>query len=277
MVGGIRDERIYRPVREELSRAVACLAELAPDQRTGFAYGDNADALNAIAALNDLVQALEAVGEDTGVELPDLNAYLADPPRLRDDLRNAVAVFLRHHVAADLDRLSTFSLILFRDTDLDGAILKSLTEHRPQWRDALTPADKGEPDLHLAIIPPPSATDGISALAGELHCRRHLPCVVFLGDKPDRSLRGESILSRLSVRPLDTPPPDIPGQLRTIYRTVYSSPIAPGSLGMATADKYFRLVRERVNPKVALALIIGAIGGPACVQAFDTVSSLFMR
>ena len=32
-----------------------------------------------------------------------------------------------------------------------------------------------------------------------------------------------------------------------------------------------------IETLVAVTLIIGAIGGPTCVQAFDTASSLFMK
>lgn len=277
IVGGVRDERVYRPVGKELGVALASLAELESDDRAGFGYGANAAAFSAITALRNLVNALQAESDDTDIELPPLSEYLSNPPQLRDDLHGAIAQFLRHHIADDLDRLCTFSLILFRETDLDGAVARSLTEQRPLWHTALTPVDKIGSDLHLAVIPPPSATAGIAALARELHCLQLLPCVVFLGDKPDRSLRGDDLLSRFSVRRLQRPPPDVPAQLSTIYRTVYGSPVAAGSLWMAAGDKYFQLLRQRINLKVALTLIIGAIGGPTCVQAFDTVSSLFIK
>jgi hypothetical protein len=277
VVGGAYDERVYRPVSKEFREAIACLNQLEPNERAGVGYGANTAAIGAISALQRLATALQAEGEDTGIELPPLNAYLANPPKLRDDLRHVTAEFLRHHLADDLAKLCTFSLILFRDTDFGGAIAKSLMEQRPQWRDALTPADKAGNDLHLAVIPPPSASIGISALAKELHCLQLLPCVIFLGSKPDRSLSGDSLLSRWSARRLQEPPPSFPEQLHVIYRTVYSSPVGGGGLWMATGDKYVQLVHEKVNLKVALTLIIGAIGGPACVQAFNTLSSLFVK
>jgi hypothetical protein len=276
ILGGVSDPRVYRPVRKELAEAVACLEDLDASDRIGVGYGGKSARLGAIAALNNLSAALEAEAEDVGVELPPLRDYLDDPPRLRADLRESIADYLWAHVAEDLERLRTFSVILCRDTDLGGTVATSLVEQRAQWRDALTPDDTS-PDLHLAVIPPPTAAVGIAALATELHCLRQVPCVVFLGDKPDRTLRGEGLLSRLSVRRLHEPPPDIPGQLRTIYRTVYHSPTAAGSLWMATGDKYFQLARERLNPKVALTLLVGAIGGPIPVAALTTVFDLFTK
>jgi hypothetical protein len=277
MIEGVDDKRIYQSVSKDLRDAIECLNQLDPGERIGVGYGGNTATISAISALQRLVTALQAEGEDLGIDLPPLNAYLADPPKLRDDLREVTAEFLRYHLADDLAKLCTFSLILFRDTDFDGSIAKSLAEQRPQWRDALTPANKTGNDLHLAVIPPPSASIGISGLAKELHCLQLLPCVIFLGNKPDRSLSSDNFLSRLSARRLQVPPPGFPEQLHAIYRTVYNSPARGGSLWMGAGDKYVQLIREKINLRVAFTLIIGAIGGPACVQAFNTLSPLFMK
>lgn len=274
-IGNVQDPRVYRPVRKEFEAALSSLKALDSTDRIGVGYGGNAASLSAIAALRDLVAALEAEGEDCGVQLPPLREYLADPPLLQADLRRAIADFLEFHIAGDLARLATFSLILFREEDLEGAISTSLVEDRSQWRDALSPQDGGR-DLHLAVVPPPTASAAVLALAAELKCSRLLPCVVFLGDKPDRSLRGETLLTRLSARSLQAPPPAIPDQLRTIYRTVYRGPRG-GGLWMATGDKCVQLALDRANPRVVLGLLVGALGGPTCVAALNTALQVFTK
>jgi hypothetical protein len=231
--------------------------------------------LAAAVALQQLASVLDAESEDTALELPAIGAYLADPPRLRDDLRLAIAQFVRTRLAMDVEQLCTFSVILFRDADAGGAIASSLVEQRAEWRAALTPRDPSAADLHLVVIPPPSATAGVTALARELGCADKLPCVVFLGDEPDRALRDPSRLVRWSARRLDAPPPAVPEQLRRIYAAVYDTRVGrPGTLSAAAGEKFMQAARDHVDVRAALVLLAGAVGGSTLVNALTTVMGL---
>jgi hypothetical protein len=277
-LGSMHDPRVFRPIGKELGTAVDALKALDAADRVGIGYGGNQAVLAAAVALQELAAALEAEAEDTELELPAISDYLADPPRLRDDLRHAIARFVRTRVAADVEQLRTFSVILFRDTDADGAIARSLVEERRRWRAALTPRDPSAADLHLVVIPPPTATAGVTALARDLGCAGKLPCVVFLGDKPDQALEDPSRLVRWSVRRLEAPPPPIPEQLEKIYGAVYDARMgAPGSLFAAAGERFVLAVRDHVDVVAVLQLLAGAVGGSALVGALTTVLGLFKK
>jgi hypothetical protein len=272
VLGGVEDPRMYRPVAKELDAAVQELRELDRSDRLGLGYAGGPQAVGAIVALQNLVRALESVSEDTGAELAPVTVYLEDPPRLRDDLRDAIGAFSAASLEDDLDRLRTFSLILFRDEDLGGAVTRSLLEERHLWRSALRPAHVRVEDLHLAVIPPPSASRGITELAAELGCVELLPCVVFLGERIDPTQLPDTIVIRLSARRIEAPPPNVPDQLRQIYRSVYGSHArAPGRLWTAAGDKFVQILAKHVNAMLVLQLLAGAVGGPALVSAVKTV------
>jgi hypothetical protein len=275
ILGTLHDPRVYRPIGKELGEAVDTLKALDADQRVGAGYGGSQTVLAAAVALQQLASVLEAESEDTALELPAISAYLADPPRLREDLGLAIAQFVRTRLAKDIEQLCTFSVILFRDADASGAITRSLVEQRPEWRAALTPRDSSAADLHLAVIPPPSATTGVTALARELGCADKLPCVVFLGDEPDRALRDTSRLVRWSARRLHEPPPPIPEQLQNVYAAVYHTRIGrPGTLSAAASERFMQAAREHVDVRAALQLLAGAVGGSTFVGALTTVMGL---
>ena len=137
--------------------------------------------------LDLLRDALEAEGEDLGLDESKLASYIADPPALQKDLRKSVGRFLYKQLASSYDRVATFSVILFDENIHGGALINSFQKARADWQKALKPPARGSPDVHLAIIPPPSAVDGVRNLAADLACEDMLPCVVFLGSKPDFS------------------------------------------------------------------------------------------
>lgn len=272
VLGDVAGPQVYRPVSAELAEAVAALETLEPSDRIGVGAGGGADALAAASSLQHLVRALEAEGEDFALAVPSIRDYVADPPRLRDDLEQAIAAYVRSRIAEDSANLCTFSLILFRSTDFGGAIEASLLEERAEWRAHLTPRTASGADLHLAIVPPPTASEGVMSLATELGCEELVPCVAFLGEKPDETLTEHPLLTRLSARRLVAPPPSVPNQLHDIYSTVYGGhAIAPGKLWTATGGKYVAIAGRRVNPRVLLTLLAGAVGGSGLVSALNAV------
>ena len=265
ILGQVHDQRVYRPVRKELGEALARLKELDAADRMGLGYGANAAAHGAITALRNVVAALEAEGEDTGVELPPLREYIADPPRLREDLRQSIAEFLRAHVAEDLSRLRTFSLILFRDSDLNGAIATSLTERRDQWREALTQPARGRISIWPWFRRPRRGPESppLAKVSTALGC---LPCVVFLGDKPDPESARRYLLSRWSARRFQEPPPSVPSQDSGPSTEPFTArPTHGGAPWIATAtSKVCGLRASRVDPRVdwLQALLVRAIERP---------------
>ncbi|MEU7921939.1 hypothetical protein [Micromonospora zamorensis] len=279
IIGSAIDPRAYRPLADALVEAVTCYRALPDEERTGVGYGGGSATSAAISALLHLIRSLKALGEDTGVRVPDdLRAYLEKPGQLRADLRAAIAEFLIPHLDSDVKRLRSFSLILFRQSDLNGEMVRSLMEDRDQWRSALTPQQGAYRDLHLAVIPPPTASEEIEELARDIGCERLLPCVVFLGTRPDLAISGGSRLSRWSARRLVASPPAVPTQLERIYRTVYSSrPEVTDHLVVATGDKVVQLVSSRLDWMAVAILAAGAIGGPAAADGVNAVFELIKR
>ncbi|WP_229399459.1 hypothetical protein [Micromonospora okii] len=279
VIGATVDPRAHRPVSDALAEAVACYRALPAQERTGVGYGGGPAASAAISALLRLTRDLEALGEDTGVRVPDdLRAYLEKPGRLRADLRAAIADFLVPHLDRDVRRLRSFSLILFRESDLDGEAARSLVEERAQWRAALTPQHGARRDLHLAVIPPPTAAREIEELARDIGCEGSLPCVVFLGTRPELAAERGSRLSRWSARRLVASPPTVPAQLAQIYRSVYSArPDLTDNLAVATGDKVVQLVSSRLDWLAVATLAAGAIGGPAAADGIGVIFELIRR
>jgi hypothetical protein len=275
VMGSMFDQRVYRPIGGELSAAVKALDELNPDDRVGIGYGGSGAVLAAATALQRLAAVLAAQAEDAGLEVPPLAEYLGDPERLWDDLAQAITRFIDNHIAQDVRLLRSFSLILFRETDGGGAIVRSLVEERPAWRAALAPGDPAATDLHLVIIPPPTAAAGIAALARELGCGEKLPCVVFLGDEPLEAFTSRSRLLRWGARTLAGPPPSIPEQLAEIYRGIYGAAgTGAATVRSAAGARFIAVARERVNGVAVLQLLAGATGGSALVGALTTVLGL---
>lgn len=267
----------YRPLRAEFTDALTALKTLQEEQRIGIGYAAAKPAtLGAVVALHRLVEALRQDHEERlDAAATPLERYLDDPPRLQADLARAIERFTERKLQAETKRLHTFSLILFRDDDLGGELARSLTSERDQWRNALTPAARTRPDTHLAVIPPPTAHTGIEAIAAAYGCHNSLPCVVFVRDLPKPG-GDTSLLTRLSVRRLQLPPPTIPQQLQTIYRSVYDAGRLPGQ-GTAVAavvDKLGATVHRHVDAKVALGILAGAIGGSGMVDAVDLIFRL---
>jgi hypothetical protein len=101
---------------------------------------------------------------------------------------------------------------------------------------------------------------------------------VFLGDRLDPAKLSGTLAVRLSARRLEAPPPDIPDQLRDIYRSVYGlHAVSAGRLWTASADKFVQIVARNVNPLVVLRLLAGALGGAGLVSAVDVAHSVVSR
>lgn len=261
-------------VSVSLAEAAKALSALDEQQRLRAPVTASGTIERAFKALRGLESALQDDEEDLGLEPSEMSSYLSDPPSLTDDLRNAVSTFLSKEMTAYYDRVATFSLVLFTEDMHDGELLASLKEERAEWRRALRPPRRGTADLHLAIIPPPSAVDGVRYLAAELRCDDKLPCVIFLGEKPEFSDPKSTMLASWGARTLTRKPPSYPDQLREVYRTVYSRhAIAPGSPSSALADKVLEKLGGAINPRGALKLLAGAMGGSKLVDVADSVLS----
>jgi hypothetical protein len=277
VLGDVLDERGCGALAPELSKAVDALRALGDEDRVGFAYGGTEAGMTAAVALHRLGDAIAAYAEDAAPTLAPLNEYLSDSGRLRDDLANAIENFIDVRVGEEVRRLQSFSLILFRDTDADGAILDSLVNHRAAWRSALTPIKPAATDLHLALIPPPGARDAVDALADELGCSDKLPCVVFLGTEPTEALRTPPRLIRWSARGLTPPMPSVPDQLADIYSTVYGAGVVGPMLWAASGRKFVAFARERIDGRTVLQLVAGAFGGSVLLGAVNTVLDVVKR
>jgi hypothetical protein len=269
----------YRPLKEQFSEALKALKALDDHQRLGVGYSiGKPKVVTAVAALQRLIDALRADREDElDGSLTPLESYLNDPLLLSADLALAIETFVERKLLAETSRLCTFSLILFREDDLAGELVRSLTTQRSQWRKALTPNEMTQPDTHLAIVPPPTAKVAIEALASAYGCQGMLPCVVFVGDMP--KLKSQpTLVTRLSVRKLHSPPPAIPEQLQTIYHSVYSR-WAPwrGTPAAAAVDKFGPAIYRRIDTKVAVGLLAGAVGGSGMVDAIDLIFRLIRK
>lgn len=263
-----------RTLGEEIRAAVHAVRALDSNQRLGIGYQSSEVTIAALTALQNLVRSLSEYAEDD-VTLRPLVDYLHDPPELLEELRCTISAYLAARMGDDLQKLASFSLILFRQYDLDGAIVASLVGERDQWRTALRPEDRARTDYHLAIIPPPTATDAIMRLAEQLSCRDLLPCVVFLGHKPDLSTPG-TVLTKWSARRLVKPGLSIPQQLQVCYRSVYKAGIpGKGTLLTAAADKFTTVIRAHLDMQVASALVAGAVGGSSGIDAVHTLFQLF--
>lgn len=275
-LGGVADLRVYRPIAPELSRAVTCLEALAEGSRVGLGYGGSESLQSAALALQTLVEKLRAQSEDTGVSASEVTDYFDNPPRLREDLLTAVTEFVGLQLTAETEHMRTFSLVLFTENDFDGAIWRSLAGERPRWRMALTPKDPRGLDLHLAIVPPPSAIVGVRELAAALGCGDALPCVAFLGDDPRQMLGDPDRLVRWSARSISEPPPSVPEQLEEIYRPVFGSGGTAGaSLRRMVGDRWLVAAKQRIDVRVAVILLAGALGGAPLVHALETSMQLF--
>lgn len=105
-----------------------------------------------------------------------------------------------------------------------------------------------------------------------LGCEDKLPCVVFLGTKPDFSRDLHSLLVTWSARSLLPTPPSYPDQLRKIYRTVYTyEALAPGTPERAIAEKFLTVLHSVISPRGVLRLLAGAVGGPKLATAAEVV------
>lgn len=261
-------------VPSALADAVDVLSELDAQQRLRAPAVSKGTMDRALGALRNLRRALEAESEDLGLKPSPVTTYLADPPALQQDLRRAIGEMLRERLASVYDHVATFSLILFCEDSHGGALSTSLREERASWLRALKPPQRGSPDVHLAIIPPPSAVEGVRYLAAELGCEDRLPCVVFLGDKPQFSRELYHRLVAWSSRGLRPAPPSYSDQLGEIYRTVYArGALAPGSPMTAAADKFLTMLRGLLGARAALRLLAGAAGGSKLVEAAESMFS----
>ena len=259
-------------VPKALALAIDALSNLDQHQRLRSSTIPSGTMAEALAALRNLERTMTAESEDRDLEVPDDACYLADPPALENDLRQAVAQFLQNHLDTSYHRVATFSLILFSDEMHEGALAASFCDERSEWKKAIQPPRRGTPDMHLAIIPPPTAGEGVRYLAAELKCEENLPCVIFLGRKPDFSNGLHNLLPSWGCRKLVVVPPKYPKQLRQIYRTVYAHrALSPGNPASAIADKVLTAVRGALNPRAALRLFAGAVGGSKLVQATDLI------
>lgn len=268
----IPNHRLVGTVPNTLRRATETLAHFDLDRRLQSSAVESGDMDRAVAALRELREALQGEGEDLGLEASKLESYLADPPGLLSDLRKTVGRFLYQKLDADYDDVATFSIILFDDLSHDGALSESLRNERSAWRKALTPPARGAPDLHLAVVPPPSAVDGVRYLAADLGCEDKMPCVLFLGNKPDFSAASAGFATSWSARTLRKAPPAYPEQLADIYNTVYArGALKPGTAGAAFADKAFTVLKRVVNPWGVLRLLAGAVGGAKLVETVEAV------
>jgi hypothetical protein len=94
---------------------------LEASQRLGIGYRTNTAAITAITALQSLSSALSDYVDDEP-ELRPVKAYLTDPPSLMAELRDTVSSYVAARSSADLAKLASFSLILFRHHDFDGEV-----------------------------------------------------------------------------------------------------------------------------------------------------------
>jgi hypothetical protein len=268
----IPSQNLIGTVPAALKEAIDALSKLEPQLRLQQPTIESGEIALALGALRRLRLTLESESEERGLAKPEAASYLADPKSLEADLRATVSDFLVKQLKATYERVATFSLILFSEDLHGGALAESFQKARAEWRRALKPPRRGTPDLHLAIVPPPSAVDGVRYLAAELGCERKLPCVVFLGSRPEFSRDLSSPLVTWSARSLLPQPPSYPDQLGKIYQTVYSwKSLAPGTPKRALAGKFLTALQSVISPRGVLKLLAGAVGGERYVKAIETV------
>lgn len=266
----------WQDVDRTLEYATTTLRELAAGETLA-----SARAAEAQSALKLLTRAVRAI--------PDLAASpagrtfldeLQDPSKIAAEVSAACAQFAIGVASTRRGALATFSLILFRSTDLGGAILKSFDGERDAWAEALRPLDPGAPDDHLAVVPPPDAPKAVDLLVSRLGlAATALPCVVFLGsDVPD--FRGNTDATgavfgiRLGVRGITSHASGIPATLREIYASVYArGAVWPGTAVSSSADALL----ARINPFALMKLLAGALVGRGGAEAITAAESVVSR
>jgi hypothetical protein len=227
----------------------------------------------ARSALVLLAEALENSSTSTTLA-PEAKAVLdliRDPTGIASDLVDACAEFSMRAMNSRRQHLATFSVIFFRSTDHAGAIASSFDSNRGDWMRALQPIQSESPDMHLAVIPPSYAISGIEKLADEFGVLERLPCVLFLGRHLPTDPQSQSFWADLLSFKITRDQP-YPGQLRKIYRTVYSQgALLPGDRLTVAADSLFDYISTRINPLTLLKLLTGALVGPGGVKAIEAV------
>lgn len=260
-------------VPQHLIQAIDALGELEQDDRIHDAALESAGG-RALRALRDLERELTSQAESRGRDVDSDDRFLSDPKELIHDLRTTIAEFARAHLESIYKRVASFSMILMTEEHHDGALAASFRDQRSAWKRALQPPRRGTPDYHLAVVPPPTAVDGVHHLAAEFGCESQLPCVIFLGTDKSLARAQASVLARWTVRRLEPEPPGYLDQITQIYRTVYAeSALLPGSRAAAIADRIQVFVKRALNPKVALRMLAGAAGGTKLVEAAELIQT----
>lgn len=169
---------------------------------------------------------------------------------------------------------ATFSIILFRHHDHQGAIQESFDNERERWLDVLAPRALDREDNHLAVVAPSGGATAVGELANAIGVEDQLPCVVFLGRKtppsPVNARRaersgpgGRAIWHRLACHRLEQLKNEAsyPAALRRIYRTVYGKgAVLGGEYPLALLDRRFsvwlalKLVSAWIAPGIANAV-----------------------
>lgn len=258
---GLRSPRLPVAVLEALEAAADTLGDC-----------DAGDPLHApsheaaLRALEALQRALDSGLDRRSASDPAaaLTAALRTPGGVAGDVSRAMVKFVADSVQAHLtSRSATFSLILLRAEDHEGAALRSLRSDPRGWRYAIRPP-VGVVDHHLALIPPAHAAGAVDGLAAGLGLSRdRLPCVVFLGDELTLERRRD-LSVKWACNPLEGP--DYVASLTRIYEVMYA---APGWLARSSAGAAMTQVTARISWLTVVKLLAGVLGGSSLVKVLE--------
>lgn len=268
----LRDDIAWRDVDGAIGRALTAL-ETVPK---GLSIGDERAAL-AAKELKILTKTLDNLSQSSGESRGDeLRKILFDENTLPDAVSGSAFAFIAQELQRATQSISTFSLILFADTDHSSEVIKSFDSERAAWMDALRPRVEKAKDSHLAVIISPMYRKGILDLATLLGVRENVPCVAFIGGnisaitKP--SHLANQIVTRLACQSLVKPGASYPEQLHRIYDSVYKrGALFPGTASASIADKLMRESKKQFKASTLIKLFAGAFLGGGSVKAIEAI------